>query len=136
MFLAKRQEDNAAPIKKMENKSSTSYGNQIKTVESPKSKELNIPYEICSLVLGELMQWLMSRMLGAGVSPQDIVRRITQEQALRGSRFSEFKEVLIGMVESHSFELSMYETVVSLHEYDLFLLQRNRITHRVLNDMC
>ena len=33
------------------------------------------------------MQYLMSRMLAAGgVDPQDIVRRVTQEQAMRGSR--------------------------------------------------
>jgi hypothetical protein len=91
----------------------------------------SMAFDISSTILGELMQTLMSRMLGAGVSPQDIVRRITQEQALRGSKFSEFKEVMIGMVESHSFELSMYETVVKLHTHDLFTLQRSRMKQRV-----
>lgn len=84
--------------------------------------------EVCSSFIGELMQYLMSRMLAiGGVNPQEIVRRITQEQAMRGSKFSEFKEVFIGMVESHSFELFMYETVVQLHEQDLSSLQKKRV---------
>lgn len=87
--------------------------------------------EVCSSFIGQLMQHLMSRMLAmGGVNPQDIVRRITQEQAMRGSRFSEFKEVFIGMVESHSFELFMYETVVQLHSQDLSALQKKRVTSK------
>ncbi len=87
--------------------------------------------ELIISYLGELMQYMMSKMLAAGVSPQDIVRRITQEQAMRGSRFSEFKEVLIGMVESLSFEQSMYEAVVKLHSQDLIALQKNQIKSKV-----
>lgn len=97
------------------------------SIKKPPSEEY-ITDEICSSFVGELIQCLMSRMLATGgVNPQDIVRRITQEQAMRGSRFSEFKEVFIGMVESHSFELFMYETVVQLHTQDLSSLQRKRI---------
>lgn len=46
-------------------------------------------------------------------------------------RFSEFKEVLIGMVESHSFELFLYETVVDLHAHDLSVLQQKRVRAKV-----
>jgi hypothetical protein len=97
----------------------------------PSLSDDSLSDELCTVVLGELMQLLMSRMLASGVAAQDIVRRITQDQAVRGSRFSEFKEVMMNMVESHSFELSLYETVVALHSADLIGMQKKRMTERV-----
>ena len=84
--------------------------------------------ELVGLVVGQALKVFMSQM-GRTVPSQDIVRRITQEEMM-GSRFSEFKDVMISMVDSYSYEIALYKTCLRITTSDLLLLRAKRMKHK------
>jgi hypothetical protein len=68
--------------------------------------------------------------MSSHVPSQDIVRRITQEQIL-GSRFAEFKDVMISMVESYAYEVSLYKTYLKINTGDILQLRAQRMKQKV-----
>ena len=86
--------------------------------------------ELVGLVVGQALKGFMSKM-GGTVPSQDIVRRITQEEMM-GSRFSEFKDVMISMVDSFSYEIALFKTCLRITTSDLLLVRakRMKLKHR------
>lgn len=84
--------------------------------------------ELVGLVVGQSLKAFMSQM-GRTVPSQDIVRRITQEEMM-GSRFSEFKDVMISMVDSYSYEIALYKTCLRITTSDLLLLRAKRMKQK------
>lgn len=64
--------------------------------------------------------------MSSHVPSQDIVRRITQEQII-GSRFAEFKDVMISMVESYAYEVSLYKTYLKINTDEILKLRAQRM---------
>jgi hypothetical protein len=92
--------------------------------------ESQMARELVSLVTGQALKAFMSQM-GGTVPSQDIVRRITQEEMM-GSRFSEFKDVMISMVDSYTYEIALYKTCLRITTSDLLLIRakRMKLKHR------
>lgn len=68
--------------------------------------------------------------MSSHVPSQDIVRRITKENIL-GSRFAEFKDVMISMVESYAYEVSLYETYLKINTDEILKLRAQRMKSKV-----
>jgi hypothetical protein len=85
--------------------------------------------DIMGLVVGYALKDFMGHM-SSHVPSQDIVRRITQEQMI-GSRFAEFKDVMISMVDSYSHELNLYQTYLRINTADILRLRAQRMKQKV-----
>ena len=85
--------------------------------------------DIMGLVVGYALKDFMGHM-SSHVPSQDIVRRITQEQMI-GSRFAEFKDVMISMVESYRHEIHLYETYLRINTDDILQLRARRMKQKV-----
>jgi len=63
------------------------------------------------------------------VPSQDIVRRITQGLGnTNGSRFSEFKDILLSMMDAYSHEVKLLELTLKIHQCNLHEMQARRIS--------
>lgn len=85
--------------------------------------------EIVGIIVGYALKDFMGHM-SSHVPSQDIVRRITQEEIL-GSRFAEFKDVMISMVESYAYEVSLYKTYLRINTDDILQLRGQRMKQKV-----
>jgi len=81
--------------------------------------------DIMASVVGSALKEFMGQM-SSHVPSQDIVRRITQEQII-GSRFAEFKDVMISMVESYSHEILIFQTYMRINTNDILQLRSRRM---------
>ena len=62
------------------------------------------------------------------VPSQDIVRRITQGiGTTNGGRFSEFKDILLSMMNAYSHEVNVLQVSLKLHQSSLHEIQARRI---------
>jgi hypothetical protein len=93
-----------------------------------KSRE-EVARDIAAIIIGYALKDFMGHM-SSHVPSQDIVRRITQEQIL-GSRFAEFKDVMISMVESYAYEVSLYKTYLKINTHDILQLRAQRMKQKV-----
>ena len=102
--------------------------NSIECISSGSAVE-EFSRDIMGLVVGYALKDFMGHM-SSHVPSQDIVRRITQEQMI-GSRFAEFKDVMISMVDSYSYELSLYQTYLRINTEDIIRLRAQRMKQKV-----
>ena len=83
--------------------------------------------EIVALAIGQVLQQFLSNMKSI-VPSQDIVRRITQGIGTStGSRFSEFKDILLSMMNAYSHEVKILEVTLKMHMSNLHEVQSKRI---------
>lgn len=88
---------------------------------------LSTSSEIVSLAIGKILQHFLSHMK-VFVPSQDIVRRITQGLGnTNGSRFSEFKDILLSMMDAYSHEVKLLELTLKIHQSNLHEMQARRI---------
>jgi hypothetical protein len=99
-----------------------------RNLNAQKSRE-EISRDIAAIIVGYALKDFMGHM-SSHVPSQDIVRRITQEQIL-GSRFAEFKDVMISMVESYAYEVSLYKTYLKINTHDILQLRAQRMKQKV-----
>jgi hypothetical protein len=102
--------------------SSSSRNSNVKSQEE-------VAKDITAVIVGYALKDFMGHM-SSHVPSQDIVRRITQEQIL-GSRFAEFKDVMISMVESYAYEVSLYKTYLKINTGDILQLRAQRMKQKV-----
>ena len=88
-----------------------------------------IARDVGAIIVGYALKDFMGHM-SSHVPSQDIVRRITQEQIL-GSRFAEFKDVMISMVESYAYEVSLYKTYLKISTDEILKLRAQRMKSKV-----
>ena len=69
--------------------------------------------------------------MSGSVPSQDILRRIT-EQSAAGSRYVDFKDVMMTMVDSFTFEIYLYETFSKVITRDIINLRENRMKRKVM----
>jgi hypothetical protein len=107
-------------------------------VETLSSSDIErLARDITAVVVGYALKDFMGHM-SSHVPSQDIVRRITQEQVI-GSRFVEFKDVMVTMVESYAYEVSLYQTYIRINTEDILRLRAQRLKQKVLpppHDLC
>lgn len=91
--------------------------------------------EIVIVLIGLMLQALMNNMKGV-VTPQEIIRRVTAQSSASGVRLGEFKDVMINMLETNTYELYLNETVNQFIHKDMAKLHREKITIMVCMTCC
>lgn len=87
--------------------------------------------EVVVVLIGLLVQYFMAQMKSM-VPPQDIIRRVAQQQGqATGSRFAEFKDVMISMVETYANDLFLSEILLKMHVSDLQKLNAQKYMRTV-----
>jgi len=80
------------------------------------AKELPQHAQVVSTVLSELLQLTMQRMV-SNVPLPDLVRKITTDHA--GNRLGEFREMIMSMLKTYSFELDVCTSAVEVMHQDV-----------------
>lgn len=98
----------------------------INYTENTRKGTLSSSSEIVILAIGQVLQFFLFQMKTV-VPSQEIVRRITQSQTNTiGSRYSEFKDILLSMMNAYSYELKLLEITLKLHQTNLHEIQAKR----------
>jgi hypothetical protein len=89
--------------------------------------------EIVVALIGQSLQALMAKMKGGSctVTPQDIIRRITRHGHAAGIRLSEFRDVMLSMIEAGEFDLQLYKSVSGMICGDIARMHREKIRNAV-----
>jgi hypothetical protein len=101
-------------------------------LESLRSGLASAASDVMVIVYSLLLQLFMAAMKNA-VPPESIVRRVAVQGIgqVSGSRFSEFKDIIMSMVETYENEIFVYELAAKIHVHDLFLNHKKKFDLKV-----